>query len=81
MEYDTLNQLSSEQKVKVVEIEGGWKVRQKLNQMGIHVNDDLFLKRKSRLGGPVLISIHGIDVALGHGMARKIRVQLYEKNE
>lgn len=81
MKFYTLNQLSSEQKVKVLEIEGGWRLRQKLNQMGIHVNDDLILKRESHFGGPVLISIHGIDVALGHGMARKIRVKLYDPEE
>ncbi len=76
---DTLDQIAINKKATVVQIEGGWKVRQKLNQMGIHVHDTLVMKRKGRFGGPVLILIHGIEVALGHGMAKKIKVHLNDK--
>jgi Fe2+ transport system protein FeoA len=51
------------EQVRVIEIGGGWGIRQRLNQMGIHE------------GGPRLIEIHGSDVALGRGIAKHILVE------
>ncbi len=71
----TLDQIKNNKEVTVVEIEGGWRIRQRLNQMGIHPNDRILIKRSGAMGGPILIQIHGTDVAIGRGMARKIVVQ------
>lgn len=71
----TLDQIKKDKQVTVVEIEGGWKARQRLNQMGIHPNDRILVKRSSAMGGPILIQIHGTEVAIGRGMARKIVIK------
>jgi ferrous iron transport protein A len=63
------------QKVKVCDICGGWGIRQRLNQLGVHVGDIVMVKRSGMLGGPILIHVHDTDVAIGRGMARKILVE------
>jgi ferrous iron transport protein A len=71
----TLDQIEERQVVRVVQIMGGWGIRQRLNQMGIHPGDQILVKRSAFMGGPVLIQIHGVDVALGRGMTRKVVVE------
>ncbi len=71
----TLDRVRKDMEVRVVGIQGGWGVRQRLNQMGIHPGDRVFVRRSGVMGGPLLIQIHGTEVALGRGMARKILVQ------
>lgn len=69
-----LYQVEKGEGVEVVEIRGGWGIRQRLNQMGIHPGDSMVVKRSGIIGGPVLIQIHGTEVAIGRGMARRIFV-------
>ena len=64
--------------VRVLEIDGGWHIRQKLNQIGIHVGDTIQVKRSGLSGSPVLIHVHGTEMAIGKGMASKIIVQLMD---
>ena len=71
----TLDRIRENQEVKVVRILGGWGIRQRLNQMGIHPGDTVLVKRSAIMGGPILIRVHGADVALGRGMTRKVIVQ------
>lgn len=63
------------QLVRVKEIIGGWRIRQRLNQIGVHVGDVLTVKRTGMFGGPILVNVHETDVAIGRGMARKILVE------
>lgn len=70
----TLDRVRKDTGVHVVGIEGGWGVRQRLNQMGIHPGDRILVKRSGVMGGPILIQVHGTEVALGRGMARKVIV-------
>ena len=70
----TLDQIQNIRHVQVVDIAGGWGIRQQLNQMGIHVGDHLEIKRSGIMKGPLHIKVHGMEVALGRGMARKIVV-------
>lgn len=58
----------------VADILGGVGVRRRLNQMGIHVGDTVVVRRSGIMGGPLLVEIHGSEVAIGRGMARKIVV-------
>ena len=74
----TLDMIAGRREVIVFEINGGWGFRQRINQMGIHVGDRLKLKRSGILRGPLLVQVHGLDVALGRGMARKITVSEIE---
>ena len=71
----SLDGVAANRNVSVVSIRGGWGVRQRFNQMGIHVADTIEIRRCGSMGGPILIRIHGIDIALGRGLARKILVK------
>ena len=71
----SLDGIGAKRRASVVSIGGGWGVRQRLNQMGIHVDDTLEIRRCCSMGGPILIRVHGSDIALGRGLARKIMVQ------
>lgn len=70
----TLDTVDAGQSAVVSDIRGGWNVRQRLNQMGIHVDDVLEVRRCCSMGGPILIRVHGTEVALGRGLAGKIVV-------
>lgn len=71
----SLDNSKTNQVVRVKTIIGGWGIRQRLNQIGVHVGDTLMVKRSGMLGGPILISVHDSDVAIGRGMARNIIVE------
>lgn len=63
--------------MRVHRIRGGWGCSQRLNQLGIHAGDLITVKRNAGFGGPILVQIHGSEVALGRGMARHINVTPY----
>jgi len=71
----TLDSIGENQKVKVVSISGGWGIRQRLGCLGIHPGDIITVKRSAIMRGPILISVHGNQVALGRGVARKVIVE------
>ena len=73
-DFKTLDQVKNSRHVQVQKIIGGWGIRQQLNQMGIHVGDHLEIKRTGILKGPLHIKVHGMEVALGRGMTRKLVV-------
>jgi Fe2+ transport system protein FeoA len=62
-------------RVEVVEVEGGWGIRQKLNQIGVNEGDVLVVKRRAVLGGPIVIETKGSEMAIGRAMARYIAVR------
>jgi len=74
----TLDSVEKEKEVTVVEIQGGWGVRQRLNQLGIHRGDRIVVKRSGIMKGPILIQVHGIEVAVGRGMAQKVVVDVVQ---
>lgn len=61
--------------VKIVSISGGLGIRQRLSCLGIHPGDFLVLQKSGFMRGPVLVNIHGNQVALGRGIAAKILVE------
>ncbi len=71
----TLVAVKRDAQVEVVEIQGGWGVRQRLNQMGIHPRDRITVKKGGIMKGPMLVEVHGMDVAIGRGMAQKVLVK------
>jgi ferrous iron transport protein A len=71
----TLDKVEINKDVYVVEIIGGWGIRQRLNQMGIHPGDKIIVKRSGIMKGPLHIKVHGMEVALGRGMAKKVVIQ------
>lgn len=72
----TLDLVGVKNRIQVVEIRGGWGVRQRLSQLGIHPGDIMIIKRSGIFGGPLVVNVHNTDVALGRGMAKKVIVQL-----
>ena len=73
-----LDLIKEGQKVKVVDIYGGWGIRQRLGCLGIHPGDIITVRKSAIMRGPILISIHGNQVALGRGIAKKILVEVIE---
>jgi ferrous iron transport protein A len=71
----TLDQIYENRKAKVINIQGGAGIRQRLSQMGIHPGDIITMVRYGALRGPLLIEIHGSQVALGRGIVSKIIVE------
>jgi len=74
----TLDQIYESKTAKVIDIQGGQTVRQRLSQMGIHPGDTVTILRYGALRGPLLIEIHGSQVALGRGIASKVIVEEVE---
>ena len=62
----------------ILSIEGGWGIRQRLTQMGIHPGDMITVKQRMRFGGPILISANSFEIAVGRNMAKKIRIKVFE---
>jgi len=71
----TLDLIKEGKKVKVIDISGGWGIRQRLGGLGIHPGDKIIVKKSAIMRGPILISVHGNQVALGRGVARKVVVE------
>jgi ferrous iron transport protein A len=71
----TLDQTNENGKVRVMDIQGGAGIRQRLSQMGIHPGDEITMLRFGALRGPILIEVHGSQVALGRGIASRIIVE------
>ena len=73
-----LDQMSENKKARVLDIQGGWGIRRRLGQMGIHPGDTISVLRYGALGGPILIEVHGFQVALGRRIASRITVEEVE---
>ncbi len=61
--------------VRVVDIIGGWGIRQRLSQLGIYPGDIIRIVRSGAFGGPIYIEVNGNGVAIGRGVARHIEVE------
>ncbi|KUK50225.1 MAG: hypothetical protein XD76_1572 [candidate division TA06 bacterium 32_111] len=72
----SLTDVKSGSKVRVARIKGGLGIRQRLNCLGIHSGDVMLLQKSGFMRGPVLVNIHGNQVALGRGIATKILVEV-----
>jgi ferrous iron transport protein A len=77
----TLDRADMGQTLRVVEIQGGWGIRQRLNRLGIHPGDKIVVRRSGIMGGPILVQVHGTEVAVGRGMARKVLVTQPDSGE
>ena len=62
-------------KVKVVRIQGGLGIRQRLSCLGIHPGDLIVVQTSGIMQGPIVVNIHGNKIALGRGVAAKILVE------
>lgn len=71
----TLDRIKAGREVKVVQIAAGQSATRQLAQFGICAGTTLKVRRSAPMGGPVLIDSGGSMVAIGRGMARKVRVE------
>jgi ferrous iron transport protein A len=71
-----LDTVDVKKKARVIMIDGGHRVRAHLQTLGIHIGDWLTVVERAPFRGPVLIEVNGSRLALGRGIASKIRVEI-----
>ena len=71
-----LDTVDVRRKARVIMIDGGHRVRAHLNTLGIHIGDWLTVVERAPFRGPVLVEVNGTRLALGRGVASKIRVDI-----
>ncbi len=76
MKKISLLQMQAGTKGKIVEISGGEALQHRLMTMGIHAGRAVVKLSHVALRGPVTIRIAHSTVAIGHGMAGKIFIEL-----
>ena len=69
----SLFQLKNNKQAKVVDVVGGFGLRQRLEGLGIKVGSRIL--KISDVSGPVVIKVKGAQLAIGRGMASKIIVE------
>jgi ferrous iron transport protein A len=68
-----LLEVSSGKRVKVVNIKGGFGIRNRFAAMGIYPGAEVTVVKSPP--GPMIVEIAGTRLALGKGMAAKIEVE------
>ena len=71
-----LDTVDVKRKARVIRIDGGHRVCAHLNTLGIHIGDWLAVVERAPFRGPVLVEINGSRLALGRGIASKIKVEI-----
>jgi len=71
-----LTDLPPERKAKVVRIEGGFGLQNKLRVMGIREGQVIRIISKQFFQGPITVVVNGCQVTLGRGMAQRIIVEV-----
>ena len=64
--------------IRVTRFEAGKGLDIKLRSLGILPGDSARVIRRAPFGGPILVEIHGREIALGRGIAEKIEVVVEE---
>ena len=71
----SLLDLNENTTAKVVAIEGGRGARQQLRELGLFPGDTVRVVRHAAFGGPLLVECHGTQIAIGRGIAAKVKVE------
>lgn len=74
-----LTELAAGREARVTRLEGGRPFRQGLEEMGLRAGVVLRLLQGAR--GPVLVQVGETRLALGRGMAEKIRIEPLEESQ
>lgn len=70
-----LTQCKEGSKVRIVEISAGKGAVINLMNLGLNIGNEIIVSRRSSLQGPVVVSYHDTEIAIGHGLADKIIVK------
>ena len=76
MDLVDVTQMRSQQRGKIVEIDGGHGLVRRLDAMGVRPGAIITKLSGQLMQGPVVIKVGTTQVALGFGMARKIKVKV-----
>ena len=69
-------QMKEKRKGKIVEVSGGARLQNKFMSMGIYPGREIIKLSHFALRGPVAIKVGRSVLALGHGMASKITLEV-----
>lgn len=61
--------------VRIIGFRGGKGIDVKLRQLGLSPGKEVKVLRFAPLGGPMMIDIEGRSVAIGRGIAARVRVE------
>lgn len=70
-----LIELDAGEQARVIEIASGHNMRARLERMRIREGTCLVMISNHMRRGPIVISVLGAQVAIGHGMASRIKVE------
>lgn len=76
-----LTEMRIGQKGTIVKIIGGTGSLAKLEALGIRIGAEVVKKSALIARGPVIVAIGGTEIAMGYGMAQKIRVEVDERED
>ena len=74
----TLEEMDAGQRGTIVEVDGGQGVVRRLSSMGLRAGKAVTKVSAMLMRGPVTVKVDNSQIALGHGMAKKIHVKLEE---
>jgi len=77
----SLVQMRPGQKGKIVEINGGYGLTQKLDTLGIGAGKEITKVSGQLMRGPVLLQHNNTQAAVGFGMASRIIVEVHRKDK
>jgi len=75
----SLTEFESGQKVLIVEVSGGCRMRGRLITMGIREGSEVTIVNHPSRHGPVVISVAGSQFALGNGLASRVLARLVDE--
>ncbi len=61
--------------VRVIGIRGGRGLAARMEALGIRPGTNITKKSEIFMGGPVIVEVHGTQIAIGHGMASRTMVE------
>lgn len=70
----TLLDLKVGETAVVMKMSGGFRMQVQLKNLGFHEGVAVTLVRKSAIGGPLMVTINGSNVAIGRGIASRILI-------
>jgi len=71
-----LSDIQNGVQVTIASFEGGRGLIARLNQYGLFPGDRMRVLRRAPFGGPVLLEVRGMEIALGRGVASRILVEV-----